>query len=146
MALITVDDFPAVRAAINIELDEVGLPDSIIALPIYLGAADSAVKQQDPLWNTRSSSELRHLKNAVIYFTAARILVSLPRVTSEAFGQRYSYKIDQVSTGELASSLQTFGDDEINAVINPGVDETLEQPITFSLAQVCRPYRRRWWS
>jgi hypothetical protein len=146
MALITADEFPAVRAAINVELDEVGLPDNIIALPIYLGAADNEVKRRDPLWTTRTTAELRRLKNAVIYLTAARIVIALPRPNAEAFGQRYSYKIDQLSAAQLSSSLEAFADSEINAVLTPGSDETLEQPITFSLGQVCRPnYQYRRW-
>lgn len=144
MALITADEFPAIRAAINIGLDDVGLPDATIALPIYLGAADTEVKRRDPLWVSRTGTELRHLKNAVIYFAAARIVLVLARPSSETFGQRYSYKIDQLSASQLASSLESFGDDELIAVLNPGSDDVVEQPITFSLGQVCRPRFRRW--
>lgn len=143
MALITSDDFPAVRAAINVTLDEVGLPDAVIALPIYLGAADTDVKARDPLWATRTAGDLRHLKNATIYFTAARLVLSLPRINSETFGQRYQFRVDQLSPTEQAASLQAFGDMEIEAVINPGSDELVEKPVMFTLANARRHCRYR---
>ena len=40
MTILAYPDYAAIRAAIDVSLDDATLPDSVIALPIYLHAAD----------------------------------------------------------------------------------------------------------
>lgn len=137
MELLTAEHWSQVRAAIGIEVDDVDLPDTVITMSIFLGRARSAVKTQDPLWETRVGDAWSHLENAVVYFTAANIVMSFTRNDSETFGTLYKWTRTIVPAATLATALAAQGQDEIDLVLNPDVVDDDERPIMFTLGNEC---------
>lgn len=121
MTILTSAAYPAVRAAIDLSLDTTTLPDSVIALSIYLDAADLEVKTRDPAWASRTGDALTHLTNAAIYLTAARLAVAIPRVSGEDFGD-YAIKIQAVDWEARARWLRSQAESALDALL--GVADT----------------------
>lgn len=133
MPLVNPEDYGEIRAAIDFSLDPVSLEDRIIGMSIYLGSAINDVVLRDPIALTRSDpTEQQHLKNAAILFTAAYLVVAMPRLTKETYGQKYGYERSAVDPSALATSLWARGEAEIDAVLNPGVGDE-ERPTMFAV-------------
>lgn len=115
-----------VRSALDVSLDSTVLPDSVIGMSIYGGAAEAEVIQRVPDWATRSADQQRVLIGAVAFLTAARLVMAVPQITSERTpdGQTYSRAVmsDPV---KFAANLRGLGGDLIAAVTvaNIGVPE-----------------------
>lgn len=123
-----------VRAAIDISLDASVLPDEIINLDIYAGAAILEVKRMDPLWADRVDEEAQHLDNAADYLTAARAVFAVPALTAEDYGgESYTRKaLDPVVVSERMVALAGT---EVTAATSAGaVDVTATRPTLFGTA------------
>jgi hypothetical protein len=115
-------DYGAVRAALDLSIDEVLLPDGLIEQKIWLDAAEEEVKRRDPGYASRGAVELQHLKNAAIYLLAARIAPSIPDIISERRGQGYQYNREPVNWPAREAKLKADADKEFAAVfsvVNP---------------------------
>lgn len=140
MSLLTFADYPAVRAALDTELDETSLADKTIALDIYQGAADREVKGRDPAWATRTGESLLRLRAAAVYLTAARLAPAVVRVISMNVQSRdLSYSRPVFDPAEKAAELRALAEQELSAVLTPEED-TSGKPIMFSLASARRGY------
>lgn len=137
--LMTYEDYDAVRAAIDISLVvEPGskqiIPDRIIAMPIYQGAAEEYVKTIDPEYATRTGYDRISLKNAVILLTAANLVPKVPFLLREDFGDyNYSRHFEKGQLDKLAASLKSQANEAINAVL--GLDVYASMPQMFDVAQ-----------
>mgnify|MGYP001003842829 CR=1 FL=1 len=131
-SLLTLTEYPAVRAAIDISLTATDLPDEVIGLPIYASAAEAAVKARDPDWDTRTGAAKDRLVEAVICWTASLLAPALPALKSEAHPEGYSYsrEIDYVGR---ASALRQQAETALTAVLTPS-DPAAGRPTFFALA------------
>lgn len=103
-------DCPAVRALVvpgnDPGLSDLELPDYVILMSVYAGAADRAVKAEVPGWATEILNPDREeaLKNAVIYRTAALIVRGRYDIVTSVTGDittRYGVPDRMVRAAEL---------------------------------------------
>lgn len=136
MAILTSALYPAVRAAIDLELDSTALPDATIALAIYAGAADQDVLARDPLAETRTGSDLIHVQNAAVYSCAARLIIALPQVTSEETPDGHRYQVRAWEPAARAAALRALAAAELDAVVT--ADASADRPPFFTRASGTR--------
>lgn len=132
MALLSEADYPAIRAAIDVSLDSALLPDSVIALDLYIGAGQRDVLAIDPDAETRTDDALLHAQTAAILFTAARLCGAVPQITLERFPD-HEYRRQDVDANARASALRTLAEAELDAYLDPG-DMVSDRPTRFALA------------
>lgn len=130
MSLLTASEYPAIRAAIDVSLDATLLPDSVIALPIYAGAADTDVQSRDPLWASRTGTALQRLVNAAIYLAAASLCPAIPQIIQEQTTE-HTYQRRSVDWTALAGELRGRAEAELAAVIES--DAQIERPTMFTV-------------
>lgn len=132
MALIDASHYPAVRAAIDISLDDKMLPDSIISLQIYRGSAETEVLDKDPNAATRTGDEQTHIQNATIYLTAARLAPAVPQLV-DARDDQVSWKRKEADWDARADELRALAEAELNEVLQPAA-EAPSRPTVFAAA------------
>lgn len=130
MALLTPADYPAIRAALDVSLTPAVLPDAVIEMPIFLGAAEMEVAARDPAAGTREGDALQRLKNAVIYFAAANLAPVVPIYLRERL-LSYEYQRPAVDWNARAADLRAQAEAELVAVLG---SQTVERPTFFALA------------
>ena len=122
-----------VRAAIDISLDEKVLPDSIIELGIYAGAAIRVVKDRDADWATRTGTQAERLNEAADLFTASRAVFAIPNITSETSAQSSGYQRKAIDPEMISELLIARAIAAINTVLD--VDNVaVQRPMLFGLA------------
>lgn len=132
MSLLHISDFPAIRAALDVSLKALALPDAVIALPIYQGAAEAEVLARDPLAESRTGAALQHVVNAAICLAAAYIAPAMPALTAEQIGQyRYQREVDWPAR---AAELRARADAELAAVLTPSTALRPAPPSMFAVA------------
>ena len=131
MALLTAAEYPSIRAALDVGLDAVALPDSIIELPIYGGSAELEILRRDPDAYERTGLNKRRVMNAIIYLTAAYLAPAIPKITSETLGD-YSYGRQVVDWTKLAIEMRSRADQELSAVTQGS--GTIAIPSMFGVA------------
>lgn len=132
--LITSDDYPAVRAALDVSLSESELPDGVISQRIYAGAARDEVLQRVPTAESETDVDtIERLKRAVIYLTAARLAPAVVRITSISItsGDR-SYSRQTFDPTARAAELRAMAEQELSEVEEPD-DATPARPPMFAL-------------
>lgn len=125
--LIGPTEYPSIRAAIDFNLDSDSLPDSIIALPIYIGEGIASVLARVPTAEAMTGADQERVQRAAIYFTAAYLAPTIRDVVSERENDitlQYS-KRDMLA---LAESLLA----RANAALDPLVDSNPIYPIMFT--------------
>lgn len=135
MAILTPQLYPAVRAAIDVGLDTAKLPDQVIALPIYAGAADLDVLARDPDAESRTEVAQQHVLNAAVYFCAARLIGALHQQIRESSAEGYGWQVTAWDPAVRAAELRTMALAEIDIVIDPPpADPVVIAPPFFVLA------------
>jgi hypothetical protein len=136
MALLTTADFPAVRALLDISVDERSLPDTVILLAPFAPEAEARVLDRVTDAADRTGDEARHLHLAAIALCAALLAPSMPSLTSESVGPSVSVSRAPVDWPKRASYLQGVFESEMDAVLPKGTveDTTKRRPLLFSLA------------
>lgn len=138
MAILSSTEYPAIRAAIDTELDTNSLPDAIIALSIYAGAADNDVIERDPDAESRTGDEATRILNAAIYFCAARLVPAAIRITGLNTTTRdLSYRRPLYDPEKRAEELRGLAEEEINEVLTPS-ETSPERPTMFTVASGVR--------
>lgn len=131
--LVEPQEFNQIRAALDVTLSAADLPDSVIALPLYLGAADAEIKRRDPAWATRDESALALLRRAVIYLTAASLAPAVPELTQERYPEGYSYARAS-SYVKRGAELRQLAEQQIAIVLAPSAPAELSMPTFFGAA------------
>lgn len=136
MAILDTENYPAVRAAIDISLSEKNLPDEIIALSIYQGAAENWVIDRDanaetyaPAGAAPSATKWARVQNAAIYKTAALICPAVPNITRDDFGPNESYTRKAMDFDKRAEELTDLASAELAAYLE--TDPVTSQMPTF---------------
>lgn len=131
--LLTVDDYPAIRAALDTSLDATALPNKVIDEDIYAGAAWADVVERYPGADTETDTAvLTRLRRAAIYFAAARLAPAVVRITSLSVSvQGVNYSKPVFDPEKRAAELRALADAELDAVLTPG---ELSRPTFFTVA------------
>ncbi len=124
--------YPAIRAAIDVTLTAELVPDAVIALDVYVGAATRAVQARDPLWATRTGDDAIRLTTAAILLTAAALAPAVPQIVSERWGDQ-TYQRQPADMHALAAALRARADAALATVLAPS-DAASDRPTMFTLA------------
>ena len=130
--LLTVADYPAIRAALDTSLDADVLPDAVIALPIYHAAAEREVLARVPTVPTEEALEQQRL--AAIYLCAARLALALPQIESETTPDNAAYRRKVVAPEALATTLQGYAAVILDVLAPPSPPPAPVSLISFALA------------
>jgi len=134
VAILDSDDYLAIRAAIDIDLDSSKLPDATIALDIFSGQADREVYERDPDADDRTGDDAKRIKAAAIYFCAALLCPVVVRLTSLTTQTRdVSYSRPAFDYAERAAELRAMAEAEIDEVLTP-TEEAPGRPTMFDTA------------
>lgn len=131
MPILTSDDYGAIRAAIDTSLDATVLPNSIIGLSIYVGAAELEVVARDSQAASRTGDAATHIKNAAIYLTAARLAPAVPQISGETTVGRHTYTRKFQDVDEQIANLRAMAESELAAASDSTVSPATPQVPTF---------------
>lgn len=137
MALLTAQDqlafCDAVRAAIDLSLSAGNVPDKVIELSIYQGAAENWILARDPNaagyqtgGGLSDATKYARVQNALIYRTASLLCPAVPAITRDEFGDNEGYTRQALDTARRADELAELATAELNAYLE-------SQPVTASL-------------
>lgn len=129
MAILTNDLYDSVRAALDTKLTEEDLPNSIVAMDIYAGAAELDVLARDPQAESRTDDDLKRVKNAAVYFCAARLAPAIPHLV-ETGDENNTWRWQQRDWQARAQELRQLADESVNEVLTTDV----VRPKVFSVA------------
>ena len=113
-------DYAAVRAALDVSLTTEVLPDDVIGLDLYVGAAERDVRYADPLADTYVGENAERIKAAAILLTAAYLAPAIPRLSSERLAD-YQYSQQAVDWNALAAHLRARARQELAAISSTDV-------------------------
>jgi len=133
MALLTISDYPAVRAALDISLTSAALPDAIIELDLYAGAATRAIRARDPIAESRTGDDLARVQLAAVLWCAALLVPALPQIASETHGDD-TYRRQTSDPLVFATELRGRAEAELAAVLNAGTGSRSPRPFAFTRA------------
>jgi hypothetical protein len=143
LQIITGEDYPQVRALIDLSVRPANLPDEIIELPVYGGAAEHwalASVGDISMWPEEA---LLRLRVAICYRLAGLILPALPNLTQEQKGERAGYSRTPIDVEKRRDELFSAATDHLLGAIEiAGIDtvESVGDTPLFTLAKG----RRRW--
>lgn len=134
MALISGPDYDMVRKAIDVSLTAATVPDAVIALPIYQGAAERAVISVVPtaqaIVDANGPDALR-IKAATSLLVAALLVDRIPHVVRESLIGN-SIEVQRIDLSALESSLRRQAADELAVITG---DAALTLPVQFTVAR-----------
>jgi hypothetical protein len=125
-------DYIAVRAAMDLSLKEPNVPDSIIQLDIFQGAAEREVLARDPEAESREDDELARVKAAAVYLTAALLLPAVPQLLRERLGDQ-TYERLQLDVAARVAALRKMAFRELGVVSDPVNVNTIASPHFFGV-------------
>lgn len=132
MAILTSDDYEAIRKALDTELTDKNLPNSIIGLDIYAGAADQDVLDVYPEAESDAANAAR-ITRAAVLFCAARLAPAVVRLTSLTVSTRdLSYQRPAWDPEKRAAELRALAEEELAEILDTGLAPT--RPTLFGRA------------
>ncbi len=131
MAILSSGDYPTIRAALDTSLDTTVLPDSIIALPIYVGAAELEVVARDPDAASRTGDAATHIKNACVYLAAARLVGAVPQISGETTVGKHTYTRKLQDIDAQVANLRAMAESELAAAVDSTVSPASPEVPTF---------------
>lgn len=143
MPLISEAQHPSIRAALDLTLGAKALPSEKIELPIFQGAAETAVLARYPTAqamvdaSTAPGTDGAHVQAAVILLTAAYIAPALPSLISEEFAE-YRYQRQKYDPESLAASLLARAEAELDAISISTQEPSDDYPVFFTTAPGAR--------
>jgi len=126
---------PAIRMALHSSLTTEALPDAMIALNIYLGAAEAEILRRDPDAASRTGTELIVVQNAAVLMTAALLAPAVELMQSEYIpGGGYRYQRPEVNWKERAALLRQRAESELTTLLSPSSPSLSARPTLFAVA------------
>lgn len=134
MPILSDTDYPAIRAALDVGLNAQQLPDAIIEQDIFLGAAEAELVRRVPDAASKTGEDLKRVKRAAVWLTAALLAHSVVRITSMSIQTRdLSYSRQTFDPDEKAAELRSRAEAEIAMLLTPTA-ATPARPTMFALA------------
>lgn len=134
MAILSAADYPAIRAALDVSLNAQQLPDATIGQDIFVGAAEAELLRRVPDAASKTGDDLRRVKRALVWLTAALLAPSVVRITSLSVQTRdLSYSRQTFDPDEKAAELRSRAESEIAMLLTPG-EATPSLPTVFTVA------------
>lgn len=122
MAILTSDDYPEIRAAIDVSLTKSQPSDDTIAMSIYHAAGEADVLALDPSAESRTGEAAARVHRAAVYFVAARLCPAVVRITSLSVNTRdMSYQKKTFDPNERADELRQMAEQELAQVVQESV-------------------------
>lgn len=135
MGILTAAEFPAIRAALDVGLNAQTLPDETIGQEIFLGAAEAELLKRVPTAAAMTGSDLKRVKRALVWLTAAYLAHSVVRITSLSVQTRdISYSRQTFDPDKKAAELRSRAETEIGLLVEPSA-ATPARPTMFALAR-----------
>lgn len=136
--LITEADYDTIRKAIDITVDENMLPDDVIALPIYQGAAIRQVLYRDSSAESLTGTALERVQSAAFLFCAALIAPAMTgkMVNSLAIQTRdLNFSRPPYNGIKRAEELLAMAEGELDAAfVATGPDALVAGVLTYDFA------------
>jgi hypothetical protein len=129
--VLATSQYPDVRRAVNPTLDDVAIPDSIIASEVYSGRAARYVEAAVTNAAGRTGAEATAVQRAIMYKTAANIAEMMPEIKQSKLPDQEAI-FDTYTRTERARLLNQIVEQEI-ATLN-SARRTLVRPTFFTLA------------
>lgn len=120
--LLASDDWPAVRAALDITLDAAQLPDATIALDIYSGRAMREIEARVTGATALTGDDELKVTAAAVFLTAAAIASALPSITS-ARSQHLQVQRKEVDWNKRAADLRQMAEEELAGLLEPATTD-----------------------
>lgn len=131
--LLSPSDWSAVRAALDITLTSVQLPDATIALDIFSGKAMREVEARVADATTLTGDDEIAVTNAAVFLTASFIAPSLPALT-QGRGQNLQWQRKGVDWNQRARDLREQAEAEIAGLLEPSSADAY-RPTMFARAR-----------
>jgi len=140
VAILTSDNYPDVRTAIDAAMVAAELPDAVIESPVYLTAADLELKALLPDWESYTDDpEESHLLNAAILLTASYLALAIPAVMSSSVGKGdHSYRVERPSPTELSALLRARALAFVDLLNETATADAIPTMFTLASAPACR--------
>lgn len=134
MTILSTADYPAIRAALDVSLNEQQLPNATIGQGIFLDAAEAELLRRVPTAAGMTGANLARVKRALVWLTAAYLAHSVVRITSLSVTTRdLSYSRQTFDPDEKAAELRARAEGEIGQLVEPAA-ATPARPVMFTLA------------
>ncbi len=134
MTILSTADYPAIRAALDVSLNEQLLPNATIGQGIFLDAAEAELLRRVPTAASMTGDNLARVKRALVWLTAAYLAHSVVRITSLSVQTRdLSYSRQTFEPDEKAAELRARAEGEIGQLVEPAA-ATPTRPVMFTLA------------
>lgn len=121
MPILGLEDFDAIRKAIDVSLTAEALSDAVIALPIYAGQAELDVLARDANAETYEgvdAAKAQRVRNAAIFLAAARLAPAVPQIKSVALS-RSRFDRTTFDPEKRAAELIGLADAQFAAYLEP---------------------------
>lgn len=134
-SLLTADDYPEIRAALDVSLSEAELPNAVIGRSIYVGAAmDEVIARYPTAESETDPKKIARLKRAAVLLAAARLAPAIVRITSLAITQGdRNWSRQTFDPEQRAAELRAMAEQELSALLEPGTTAPTRPPM-FALA------------
>jgi hypothetical protein len=134
--ILTVDDAPAIRAAIDTMLDSDSLPDSTIMMSIFVDRAERWMAAQIPDFASRTGAEAAQIKDSLILYTASLLVPTVAILRSETLPE-YAYTRPDVDLDEKEAKLKDDAQETIDPIVTP-IGTTPNMATHFTVASAYR--------
>lgn len=135
MAILNSTHYPAIRMALHSSMTTEMLPDAMIALNIYQGAAEAEILRRDPNAASRTGAELIIVQNAVVLLVASLLAPAVELMQSEYIpGGGYRYQRPEVNWKERAGLLRQRAESELSTLLSPSAPSLSARPTLFTVA------------
>ncbi len=131
--LLASSDWPAVRAALDITLDSVQLPDATIALDIYSGRAMREVEARVTGATALTGDDELKVTAAAVFLTAANLAPAMPAIM-RAESQHLAVQRKEMDWNRRAADLRQMAEDEIAGLLEPNTAGPY-RPVMFARAK-----------
>lgn len=116
MAILVPADYVQIRALIDTQIDEDVLPDTVIEMDVFLGAAEDDVVAEVPDAATKTGDALRRIKRAIACYTAAYLVESYLPYSYGRLGEIWFTRTREVQPSELSQRLRLRAEQELEEV------------------------------
>ena len=134
MPLLTQNDYPAIRAALDVGLSAAQVPDALLAREVYHPAAEAEVLRRLPVAEgDLTDAQRERARRAAMFLTAALLAGALPTITQTDFAD-LSVRRQVPNAAERAATLRAQAEVELAALIEELGEVDTSIPVFFTLA------------